>query len=244
MMRAGGVQKRAIAPATATTNIPPYGPTGVDQDEWRAYLAAHGGRVGALARAPHADAPRPRLPVPRKPKPEMRVADAVKLALADPDTRFCNVQQPWEYLLSVGIKDVENRSRAFRGTWMFLVASKPSFGEAEFKRRLADTERRLAWNCSGLAGPVPPVPQHMSFYEKRAQHVTALLRVVTFNNSFTQVGKSSIWNSGDPFAWVVEAVWAFKEPVHYGKGTLGQVRMSTVAERDNLKNRLIAAAEA
>jgi hypothetical protein len=215
----------------------------VDAEEWLAYLAAHGGKIGALTRAPHVDAPRPPRPVPRTPKPEMSVAEAVRLAIADPDTRFCNVQQPWEYLLSTGIKDVENRSRAFRGKWLFLVASKPSFGEAEFKRRLADTERRLAWNCSGLAGPVPPVPQHKGFYEKRAQHVTALLRVVTFDNSVTQVGKASIWNSGDPYAWTVEAVWPLNQLVYYGAGTLGQVKASTVLGRDNLKERLLAAAK-
>jgi hypothetical protein len=243
-MPTGRVQKhRALARAPATAPIPPYGPSGVDADEWRAYLATTGGRIPALTRAPQR-APAPRFPVARRPNPEMRVADAIKQALADPETRFCNVQQPWEYLLSVGIKDVENRSRAFRGKWMFLVASKPSFGEAEFKRRLADTERRLAWNCAGLAGPVPPVPQHKAFYEKRAQHVTALLRVVTFDNSFTQVGKSSIWNSNDLFAWVIEAVWPLKEPVYYGPGTLGQVRASTVLGRDGLKERLLAAAEA
>ena len=236
------MHKRAIA-AVPVGIIPPYGPHKVDPEEWRQYLATTGGRIGALVRTPQG-APKPLFPVVRKPKPEMHIRDAVKEALANADTRCMGFQAPHWEALRLGFKDVENRSQPFRGKWLFVVASKPSFGQAELKRRLADVQRRLEWNCSGLAQPIPPISQRMEHYEKNAQHIVALLRVQTFDNIFTQIGQSSIWNNGDPYAWVVEARWAFKEPVYLGPGMLGQVRMSTLADRNNLKNRIIAACEA
>ena len=221
-----------------TVKVPPYAPLGVDVDTWAAFAAKVNARQLDPLTTDVSGAPPPapgRIP----PLETRDPIDALREAIASPNTRVVNVRLPEADLFP--IKRIENRSIPFPegGGWAFVVASKIA-SPAEYNRRVADARRRCAWEGSHFdVSLLRPTAELNDF---RAQRIVALVKFESVANADAGDEKQSVWNNGDKFAWVVKEHYKFCEPVWYGTGCLSLVRFSTAEEtHPGLTTRIVGA---
>lgn len=214
-----GIAKASRRRQPRAVVFPPFGPAGACPDEWEAYVKKNAGKSDVAAFEP------PQRAVDVECPPATLPTRAWRDGMSDPSTRVVNVQEPWASLLARGVKDVENRSRRYPGTFLVLVSSKPSFSAPEWAHRVEDARRRVAWHEAvhpTPPSPTSPVEGRQELYVATAQHALALLRVESVCNASASLrAKQSIWNNGDAFAWRVTHVRRLLPPVFVGAGSLG-----------------------
>lgn len=197
-------------------------PSGVPHAAWQAYQATV--RAVGFARA---RAPRPQLPVGRGTPPCSTPVERVAQMIDHPNTRCVNVQQPWATLLALGLKDVENRSQPLPHNpgedhcWVAIVASAvdPRKGLRAWEERMRDVDRRIFWNNGFESPDLPVVPREKAAYPSQSVVALAKMRCSPRKPSHAPfVGKQSVWNNGDAFAWEVLEVFPLARPVFFGAG--------------------------
>ena len=197
----------------------PCPPATVSQHEWdlyRSLLREH--RFSCIRNPRRRRRCRPVPPVTRS------VAELVA-AVDHPNTRCVNVRQPFASLLANGTKDVENRTTALAHNeegahcWILIVASAREASATKWQAAVRDVQRRIFWNhgCESPSAATCPTSRDDYPY----QSVVALARVRCAGPKASGqpwVGKQSVWNNGDTYAWQVLEVHALQTPIFFGKG--------------------------
>ena len=200
----------------------PCPPATVTRMEWGLYK-----RVVRTYGFLQARPPRPEFPLGRGVPVAARTRAELEAAVDHRDTRILNVQQPWASLIALGVKDVENRTGPLVHNFgenhccVLILASANKTSQAKWRDKMYDADLRVYWNAGFDSTDLPVLPRDRE-RDFPYQSVVALAWMRCAGPKSARkawVGKQSIWNNGDEYAWeVLEVHSLLHDPVNFGRG--------------------------
>jgi hypothetical protein len=237
--------------ASITSPDIPTRPVGVDDDTWRAYVAA-------ILASNSLNVPKPRTAYAmwterdfescRRKNPLHETPGAMPrlVPYTNPPNSgmfetgsetlwMLNVKPPWASALVAGVKNVENRTIFFpEARWTLIISSgKQTKTYAQTAEKDLNTRLRQSGQTSWI-GHVPTAE-----YQKIVGLVK--LRCYTFEDFVYTAKRCSVWyngkyvdDDGNVIAWdnalFVEEAFTFAEPIPYTDGKLSMTRFATVTD--------------